>query len=137
MLSGLLWSELTGSNIVVQIYNNTPIISESENEIINIMMDNDINVLYSDNVKSSDNVCDIALNKALGRILFYNHDNFKDKIKEDDIIVITDNDLFISKGHSANVLQSDHKAWMFLSESIFYGHEPWTHPMAMTVATWR
>ena len=100
-------------------------------------MDNDINVLYSDNVKSSDNVCDIALNKALGRILFYNHDNFKDKIKEDDIIVITDNDLFISKGHSANVLQSDHKAWMFLSESIFYGHEPWTHPMAMTVATWR
>ena len=74
MLSGLLWSELTGSNIVVQIYNNTPIISESENEIINIMMDNDMNVLYSDNVKSSDNVCDIALNKALGRILFYNHD---------------------------------------------------------------
>ena len=79
MLSGLLWSELTGSNIVVQIYNNTPIISESENEIINIMMDNDMNVLYSDNVESSDSVCDIALNKALGRILFYNHELKVDK----------------------------------------------------------
>ena len=100
-------------------------------------MDNDMNVIYSDHIKFSDNVCDIALNKALGRILFYNHDKFKDKIKEDDIIVITDNDLFISKGNYANVLQSDHKAWMFLSESIFYGHDPWIHPMAMTVATWR
>ena len=122
---------------MVQIYNNTPIISESDKEIFEIMISIGINVVYSDDTKSHDNVCDIAVNKALGRILFYNEDKFKDKIREDDIIVITDNDLFLSKSYYANVLQSEHKAWMFLSETMFYGHEAWSNPIAMTVATWR
>ena len=64
---------------MVQIYNNTPIISESDKEIFEIMISNGINVIYSDDMKSNDNVCDIAVNKALGRILFYNQDKFKDK----------------------------------------------------------
>ena len=52
-------------------------------------------------------------------------------------MLVTDTDLLVSRPRYTNVLQSPHSAWMFLSEAIFYGGGPWTHPVALTVASWR
>ena len=58
-------------------------------------------------------------------------------MEDDDIIVVSDSNVFLSRPHYTNVLQSGPQAWMFLSEVIFYLNQPWNQVMALTVNTWR
>ena len=56
---------------------------------------------------------------------------------DEDIILVSDSNVFLSQPQYINVLQSGHQAWMFLSEMIFYNNQPWNQLMALTVKTWR
>ena len=58
-------------------------------------------------------------------------------MEDDDIIVVSDSNVFLSRPRYINVLQSGHQAWMFLSEVIFYLNQPWNQVMALTINNWR
>ena len=61
----------------------------------------------------------------------------RDQLGDDDIVMISDSNIFLSRNKFINVLQSGHKVWMFLSEMIFYSQLPWSQVVAMTVRQWR
>ena len=58
-------------------------------------------------------------------------------MEDDDIILVSDSNVFLSLPRYINVLQSGHQAWMFLSELIFYMNRPWNQVMALTLKSWR
>ena len=91
-------------------------------------------VIISD---GKDSTCDPALNAALSRVLVLTDPGLADKIDGDDILLVSPNDFFLSREQAINVLQSDHKIWMFLSEGLFNSGDRWSLPMAATVDTWR
>ena len=134
LLSSLLWSELAGvRKVVVQVYNNTPLLSQDDN-IVDTMIKNDIEVRFGQQTDGEGNsLCDQQLRERLSRFLLYS----QYQVEEDDIILVSDSNVFLSRPHYINVLQSGHQAWMFLSELIFYLNRPWNQIMALTVNTWR
>ena len=60
-----------------------------------------------------------------------------DRLDDNDIIMISDIDIFLSLPSYLNVLQSPHKAWLFLTEIMLYGYLPWESLAAATVSNWR
>ena len=134
LLSSLLWSELAGvRKVVVQVYNNTPLLSQDDN-IVDIMVNNNIEVRFGQQTDGERNsLCDQPLRERLSRFLVYS----QVQLEEDDIILVADSNVFLSRPHYINVLQSGHQAWMFLSELIFYLNQPWNQIMALRVNTWR
>ena len=91
-------------------------------------------VIVSDEKSST---CDPALKAALSRVLVLSDPSLSENIDDDDILLVTTDHVFLSRGQVINVLQSDHKVWMFLSEGVFLSGDRWTLPMAATVTTWR
>ena len=59
------------------------------------------------------------------------------RLSDEDIILISDPDIFLSIPSYLNVLQSSHQAWLFFSEIMFYGYLPWESLIALTTANWR
>ena len=71
LLSSLLWSELTGVRVVVQVYNNTPLPSQQYN-IIDTMIKNDIEVRFDQQADGEGHsLCDLPLRERLSRFLLY------------------------------------------------------------------
>ena len=71
LLSSVLWRRLTGANVVVQDYNQTAIVQEKHEAILREMTDHQVTVIYSSVPRPADDVCDIALESALSRMLLY------------------------------------------------------------------
>ena len=69
LLASLLWSRLTGANVVVQVYNRTEIVDTRHLAWLNQMTDNQIIVLYGPVQQNVDDVCDLALETALSKML--------------------------------------------------------------------
>lgn len=74
---------------------------------------------------------------SLTLILFTDLLTARDGMEDDDIILVSDSNVFLSLPRYINVLQSGHQAWMFLSELIFYMNRPWNQVMALTLKSWR
>ena len=133
-LSGSLWKELTGANVIIQIHKSRNIMGVQEENVVSQMRKSGMEVIISD---EKDSICDPALNAALSRVLVLTDQGLADKIDGDDILLVSPDDFFLSRGQAINVLQSDHKIWMFLSEGLFNSGDRWSLPMAATVDTWR
>ena len=71
LLASLLWSRLTGANVVVQVYNRTEIVDTRHLAWLNQMSDNQIIVLYGPVQQNIDDVCDLALESAISRVLLF------------------------------------------------------------------
>ena len=71
LLSSLLWSELTGARVVVQVFNNSALPAEHQ-EITDTISNNDIEVRFGGGTGEEENsVCDGALRERLSRFLLY------------------------------------------------------------------
>ena len=71
LLSSLLWSELTGVRVVVQVYNNTPLPSDQYN-IVDTMINNNIEVRFEQETDGEgSSLCDKPLKERLSRFLLY------------------------------------------------------------------
>ena len=71
LLSSLLWSELTGVRVVVQVFNNTPLPPHHYN-IIHTMINNDIEVMFDQETEAEgSSLCDQPLRERLSRFLLY------------------------------------------------------------------
>ena len=71
LLSSLLWSELTGVRVVVQVYNNTPLPSDQYN-IVDTMINNNIEVRFEQETDGEgSSLCDKPLRERLSRFLLY------------------------------------------------------------------
>ena len=71
LLSSLLWSELTGVRVVVQVFNNTSLPPHHYN-IIDTMINNDIEVMFDQETDvEGRNLCDGPLRERLSRFLLY------------------------------------------------------------------
>lgn len=135
LLSSRLWSSLTGVNVAVQIYNNTPV-SAADALTLKMMEESGVVVIFSSQDDERNSVCDEALEVRLSR-LFLASKLSRNHLADDDIVLVADSNIFLSRNTLINVLQSDHKVWMFLSEMIFYSQLPWSQVMAMRVGQWR
>ena len=72
LLSSLLWTGLTGAKVVLQVHNTTPIVNEKHLAILQEVADSQVTVLYSSAVpQQADDVCDLALESALSRMLLF------------------------------------------------------------------
>ena len=120
--------------MIIQIHKSRTILEDHEENVVNQMRKSGMEVIISD---KQDSTCDPALNAALSRILVFTDPSLADKINGDDILLVSPDDFFLSRGQVINVLQSDHKIWMFLSEGLFNSGDRWSLPMAATVDTWR
>ena len=69
LLASLLWSRLTGANVVVQVYNRTEIVDTRHLAWLNQMTDNQIIVLYGPVQQNVGDVCDLALETTLSKML--------------------------------------------------------------------
>ena len=69
LLASLLWSRLTGANVVLQVYNKTEIVDTRHLAWLRLMCDNQIVVLYGRVQQNVDDVCDLALETALSKML--------------------------------------------------------------------
>ena len=135
LLSSRLWSSLTGVNVAVQIYNNTPV-SAADALTLEMMEESGVVVIFSSQDDERNSVCDEALEVRLSR-LFLPSKLSRNQLADDDIVLVADSNIFLSRNTLINVLQSGHKVWMFLSEMIFYSQLPWSQVMAMRVRQWR
>ena len=71
LLSSLLWSELTGARVVVQVFNNSALPAEHQ-EITDTISNNDIEVRFGGGTgEEESSVCDGALRERLSRFLLY------------------------------------------------------------------
>ena len=71
LLSSLLWSELTGVRVVVQVYNNTPLPSD-QYLIVDTMINNNIEVRFEQETDGEgSSLCDKPLRERLSRFLLY------------------------------------------------------------------
>ena len=71
LLSSLLWSELTGVRVVVQVFNNSALPAEHQ-EITDTISNNDIEVRFGGGTgEEESSVCDGALRERLSRFLLY------------------------------------------------------------------
>ena len=73
LLSSLLWSELTGARVVVQVFNNSALPAEHQ-EITDTIRNNDIEVRFGGGTveeEEESSVCDGALRERLSRFLLY------------------------------------------------------------------
>ena len=71
LLSSLLWSELTGVRVVVQVFNNTPLPPHHYN-VIDTMINNDIEVMFDQETDAEgSSLCDQPLRERLSRFLLY------------------------------------------------------------------
>ena len=71
LLSSLLWSELTGVRVVVQVYNNAALPPDQHN-IIDTMINNNIEVRFEQQTEAEGNsLCDKQLRERLSRFLLY------------------------------------------------------------------
>ena len=69
LLSSLLWSRLTGANVVTQVFNRTAIVNKKHVALLREMSDNKITIIYDSVQQYDDDVCDLALESSLGRML--------------------------------------------------------------------
>ena len=120
--------------MIIQIHKSRNILEDQEENVVSQMRKSGMEVIISD---KQDTTCDPALNAALSRILVLTDPSLANKIDGDDILLVSPDDFFLSRGQVINVLQSDHKIWMFLSEGLFNSGDRWSLPMAATVDTWR
>ena len=120
--------------MIIQIQKSRTILEDHEENVVSQMRKSGMEVIFSD---KHDTTCDPALNAALSRILVFTDPSLANKINDDDILLVSPDDFFLSRGQVINVLQSDHKIWMFLSEGLFNSGDRWSLPMAATVDTWR
>ena len=120
--------------MIIQIHKSRNILEDQEENVVSQMRKSGMEVIISD---KQDSTCDPALNVVLSRILVFTDPSLADKINGDDILLVSPDDFFLSRGQVINVLQSDHKIWMFLSEGLFNSGDRWSLPMAATVNTWR
>ena len=71
LLSSLLWSELAGVRVVVQVFNNTPLPWEQHN-IVDTMINNNIEVSFDQQADGEgSSLCDTPLRERLSRFLLY------------------------------------------------------------------
>ena len=71
LLSSLLWSELTGVRVVVQVYNNTPLPTD-QYHIVDTMINNNIEVRFEQETDGEgSSLCDKPLRERLSRFLLY------------------------------------------------------------------
>ena len=120
--------------MIIQIHKSRNILEDQEENVVSQMRKSGMEVIISD---KQDTTCDPALNAALSRILVFTDTSLANKINGDDILLVSPDDFFLSREQAINVLQSDHKIWMFLSEGLFNSGDRWSLPMAATVDTWR
>ena len=150
LLSSVLWTRLTGANVVVQVYNKTPIVEVKHQAILQEMTDHQVRLIFPTVPQQDEDVCDMALESTISRMLLFSkltprqaetgngqNVDLYFRLSEDDIILISDPDIFISIPSYLNVLQSSHQAWLFFSEIMFYGYLPWETLIAATTANWR
>ena len=72
LLSSVLWSRLSGANVVVQVFNTTPIVNRKHLAILQEMSDSQVTLIYSTTVlQPGDDVCDVALESTISRMLLF------------------------------------------------------------------
>ena len=72
LLSSILWSRLTEANVVVQVFNTTPIVNREHLAILQEMSDSQVTLIYSTTVlQHGDDVCDVALESTISRMLLF------------------------------------------------------------------
>ena len=71
LLSSALWRRLTGARVVVTVHNTTPIVQEKHRAILQEMTESQVTVLYSTADPQGDDVCDLALESAISRVLLF------------------------------------------------------------------
>ena len=71
LLASLLWSELTGVRVVVQVFNDTALPAQHQH-ITDTISSNNIEVRWGQNTEAEGNsVCDGPLRERLSRFLLY------------------------------------------------------------------
>ena len=137
LLSTALWRTLSNANVVLQIYNDT-LLLEEHSYMVKLMEKRKVKTVWAYKKTPTECICDCALQAEVGRILLHHHPELKGVLKEEDIVILSSVNSFISKPHFLNVFKSSHSAWMFVTEAVFYGGKSWpTNFIGMTVANWK
>ena len=68
-LSSLLWSRLTGANVVIQVYNRTAILNRQHLTLLAEMASEKITILYGNAEHHHHDVCDLVLESTISRML--------------------------------------------------------------------
>ena len=138
VLASNLWKELSEVNVVVQVFNNTDIGGDDYEKLEKMIQKRGMTILWPSKDSPPECVCDCALQAALGKTILHHQPSLASYLQDTDIIITADINAFLSKPHIVNVLQSRHSAWMFITEAVFYGAQPWpTSFVALTVQNWK
>ena len=70
LLSSRLWSSLTGVNVAVQIYNNTPV-SGQDSRTLEMMEESGVVLMFASQDDHRNSLCDEALEVRLSRLFLY------------------------------------------------------------------
>lgn len=135
VLATRLWRDVADANVVLQVYNDTEILKK-DIDSLNLVKKSGAHLIWAP--PSDKDLCDCALGHSIGRVLLHTLPEFKNKLKNDSIVMLTNVGAYLSKGEILNVLQSGHDTWMFNAEAVLYGHQPFpTNFIAMTVEKWK
>merc|ERR1711971_917499 len=121
VLATRLWRDVANANVVLQVYNDTEIL-QKDIDSLNQVKKSGAHLIWAP--PSDKELCDCALGHSVGRALLHTLPEFKNQLTNDSIIMLTNVDAFLSKGEILNVFQSGHNTWMFIAESVLYGHQP-------------
>ena len=71
LMSSVLWTRLTGANVVVQVYNKTPIVEVKHQAILQEMTDHQVRLIFPTVPQQDEDVCDMALESTISRMLLF------------------------------------------------------------------